>query len=75
MTTKMNLEWIFNDTALPDPHGYGERAAKFIRPFGIQSLASLRNSFSLIHGWNVSSDGCTRHSAEQATPHQKLFLC
>jgi hypothetical protein len=31
MTTKMNLEWIFNDTALRDPHGYGERAAKFIK--------------------------------------------
>ena len=31
MTTKTNLEWIFNDTALPDPHGFGERAVKFIK--------------------------------------------
>jgi phage terminase large subunit-like protein len=31
MTTKTNLEWIFNDTPLPDPHGYGERAVKFIK--------------------------------------------
>jgi phage terminase large subunit-like protein len=30
MTMKANLEWIFNDTPLPDPHGYGERAVKFI---------------------------------------------
>jgi phage terminase large subunit-like protein len=31
MTMKTNLEWIFNDTPLPDPHGYGERAVKFIK--------------------------------------------
>jgi len=30
MTMKTNLEWIFNDTPLPDPHGYGGRAVKFI---------------------------------------------
>ncbi|UPK03725.1 hypothetical protein [Bradyrhizobium sp. 170] len=22
------MEWIFDDSPLPDPHGYGERAAK-----------------------------------------------
>jgi hypothetical protein len=24
MTMKTNLEWIFNDTPLPDPHSYGD---------------------------------------------------
>lgn len=31
MTTKTNLAWIFDSTQLPDPHGYGERAVKFIK--------------------------------------------
>lgn len=31
MTTKTNLEWIFNDSPLLDPHGKGERAVKFIK--------------------------------------------
>jgi phage terminase large subunit-like protein len=31
MTTKTNLEWIFNNTPLPDPQGKGERAVKFIK--------------------------------------------
>src|SRR5438552_4148016 len=31
MTTKTNLEWIFNDTPLLDPHGKGERAVRFIK--------------------------------------------
>jgi phage terminase large subunit-like protein len=28
---KTNLEWIFDDSVLPDPHGCGERAVKFVK--------------------------------------------
>jgi phage terminase large subunit-like protein len=47
MTTKMNLEWIFNDTPLPDPHGYGERAVKFIKALRHPKSSLPRKAFQL----------------------------
>ena len=31
MTKTRRPEWLFDDSPLPDPHGYGQRAVDFLR--------------------------------------------
>jgi phage terminase large subunit-like protein len=45
--TRTNLEWIFNDTPLPDPHGYGERAVKFIKALRHPKSSLPKKAFQL----------------------------
>ena len=46
-TAKTNLEWIFNDTPLPDPHGKGERAVKFIKALRHPKSSLAKKQFQL----------------------------
>lgn len=47
MTMKTNLEWIFDDSPLPDPHGYGERAVKFIKALRHPKSGQPKKQFQL----------------------------
>lgn len=42
-----NLEWIFDDSPLPDPHGKGEAAVKFIRALKHPKSKLPGNAFDL----------------------------
>ncbi|PBB85735.1 terminase TerL endonuclease subunit [Mesorhizobium sp. WSM3876] len=47
----MNIRpgWIFDDSPLPDPHGYGDRAVAFIRKLKHPKSTAGKNAFQLDH--------------------------
>jgi phage terminase large subunit-like protein len=47
MKTTNSTAWIFDDSPLPDPHGYGERAVKFIRALRHPKSDQPRKAFQL----------------------------
>lgn len=44
--------WVFDTSAIPDPHGRGERAAKFFKALRHPKSAALNSAFELAPFWD-----------------------
>ena len=74
MTTKTNLEWISNDSPLPDPHGFGERAVKFIKALRHPKSSLPKKQFQL-DPWHERNfpPYLWRHASEQTASYRNCF--
>jgi phage terminase large subunit-like protein len=49
--TQIHPTWVFDSSPIPDPHGRGERAAKFFRALRHPKSTALKRAFELAPFW------------------------